>query len=68
MKWGHHTSLRAYKIGSSERQIPNTRACRDYKALLVLFVLANNHALANFHHPRRDLNTSQRPNSKSNNR
>jgi hypothetical protein len=68
MSWRHVTSLRAYKIRSAEAQIPNTRACHDYKPLLVLFVLANDHALANLHHPRRDLNTSQRPNSKSNNR
>jgi hypothetical protein len=46
----------------------SNRACHDYNRLIILLVLADNHTLANLHHPRWDLNTSQGPNPEPNNR
>jgi hypothetical protein len=46
----------------------SNRACHDYNRLIILLVLADYHTLANLHHPRWDLNTSQGPNSKPDDR
>lgn len=47
-------------------------ACRGYKyrriPLIILLVFTDDHTLADLHHPRWDLNTSQGPDSKRDNR